>query len=123
MKLQSLAKCKFSETVRRRDTRSSVFTNGAANSAWEYGPKKRPNQLLREQREHCDALDGPKNVGKPYNCYQQTYHCVTVAPQPVQVALSTSFSHEQHDARAAVERRHRKPIKCSQQQIEEKENP
>src|SRR5260370_3585599 len=103
--------------------RGSVFTNGAASSAREYGSKKRPKKFLRKERVHGKALDWPKNVRKTHNRQQQSYYRIAVAPQPVQVALGPRFSHEQHDARAAIERGNGKQIKRSEQEIEEEENP
>src|SRR5260370_21043025 len=78
--------------------------------------------LAGEQGWHGQAVNRPKKVGKWKNRRYQTQHRVAVAPQPVQVALRSGFPHEEHDARAAVERRNRQKIKRSQQQIEEEEN-
>src|SRR4030081_548034 len=102
--------------------RSRVFTNGAANSRPEYRPKKGIEELLWEQRIHYHALDRPENVAESENRHHQPDHRVAVAPQPVQVALRTGFTHEQHDSRAAVEWRNRQQVKRSEQQIEKEED-
>src|SRR6266852_2541916 len=103
-------------------TRRWMFTTGAANSKPENCANQGQYELLGEQRLHGQALNRSKDVAKRENRRYQTQHRVAVASQPVQVALRSGFPHEEHDARAAVERRNRQKIKRSQQQIEEEEN-
>src|SRR6266704_10984 len=97
-----------------------MFTTGAAIPSLP-GSSRRTLEMASQQVICGDCPDWAIDITKREYSQQQAHHGVTVSPQPVEIALRSGLPHEQHDGRAAVQRRNRQQIERAKKQVERKE--
>src|SRR6184192_3982125 len=73
--------------------------------------------MAAQEKLRGKGFDRGVNVAEREQRQNQTEDAVLIAAHPVQVEMRSRLGHEQHDGRAAVERRYREQVERPQQQV------